>query len=937
MDKVTKFAQIILSELQQFENLEIAEYQSPIYTPEASKATELVHKNKLQMREEPFLSCVRVQEKLDSVEEWTERIYLVTRNFSPSDILPVIPNGMFVNLETPVGKVAEKKIDAEYTIMIGPKHRRVPKTFVVLEKNTFTPKKNQDKQFDGIDNHYFDADRNAYFQSLQELLAEIAEEFEPEEIIILPEPGTDGQGLLDSINDAERSERDKRARQSLKKQKRRKAIVGSMALKDNPILDDAQGDFARLPLASRFVLAGSPGTGKTTTLIRRLSFKSSAIHLQTTEDISLDSDRRVSWQMFTPNHLLRSYLKEAMNKAGLAAPDEQVTLWKDHRTVLGRRLKITTGDGGIFVKNSKEFYKDGSGAALIERALEFIGYFNDMALNDFFEAVELLTTNRPQADIISKENSGLTQDFNRFAAECWEIKTRIENRRLSDSDARTLLLIELFQPLKPLLAKLRGGLTALISKTIDDLIVKNPQMIEAVAEFIVETSQITESPEDAEDLPEEDEIEAIEDLTDDADAQPEEEEAEAEADLRVAARRLIRQTFARYAESVAGGRPFKIKRQVKIWELVGSHFTDLNLTEFIGKLGIPLPRRIFGHLDHERILLLIPMFYQQYRRQLVKSGRADEIFVEKTAEHIKNKRISLAELDVLIYFILRLAEKIFGDNKALLRETTKADFLEEIKEFYRTQIAVDEAADFSPVQLGAIYHLAHPEFKSVSFAGDLMQRATRYGITDWEQIKFISERLDVYELDISYRQTPVLLNVAAKLFENVVGSKPPFRTNYEDSEFNPPPLRFHSDSEDGLGDWVTGRILEIYKACGMLPSIEIFVPEESDIDRAYDIISDKLNEFSIDIDKCPGGVLGSGSQVRIFSIEYIKGLEFEGVFLLNIDEIEKKQPDLLIQYLYVGLTRATTYLSATYETEFPESIGFIEEDFKEGTWQLYER
>ena len=55
------------------------------------------------------------------------------------------------------------------------------------------------------------------------------------------------------------------------REKLKRKVIERLSLRDQPILDRYQGEVFRLPLDRRLVLLGPPGTGKTTTLIRRLA------------------------------------------------------------------------------------------------------------------------------------------------------------------------------------------------------------------------------------------------------------------------------------------------------------------------------------------------------------------------------------------------------------------------------------------------------------------------------------------------------------------------------------------------------------------------------------------------------------------------------------------------------------------------------------------
>lgn len=61
--------------------------------------------------------------------------------------------------------------------------------------------------------------------------------------------------------------------------------------------------------------------------------------------------------------------------------------------------------------------------------------------------------------------------------------------------------------------------------------------------------------------------------------------------------------------------------------------------------------------------------------------------------------------------------------------------------------------------------------------------------------------------------------------------------------------------------------------------------------------------------------------MRVFSIEHIKGLEFEAVFFADVDRLAEAQPELFDRYIYVGATRAATFLGLTCSApRMPEEL-----------------
>ena len=118
-----------------------------------------------------------------------------------------------------------------------------------------------------------------------------------------------------------------------------------MELRDQPILDQFQDSIFRLPLDSRLLLLGPPGTGKTTTLIRRLGQKLDVEFLAEDEELLIQNlggpsgtPHATSWLIFTPTALLQQYVKESLSREGVPASDRHVRTWTDYRRELSRSV-----------------------------------------------------------------------------------------------------------------------------------------------------------------------------------------------------------------------------------------------------------------------------------------------------------------------------------------------------------------------------------------------------------------------------------------------------------------------------------------------------------------------------------------------------------------------------------------------------------------------
>lgn len=125
-----------------------------------------------------------------------------------------------------------------------------------------------------------------------------------------------------------------------------------------------------------------------------------------------------------------------------------------------------------------------------------------------------------------------------------------------------------------------------------------------------------------------------------------------------------------------------------------------------------------------------------------------------------------------------------------------------------------------------------------------------------------------------------------------------------------------------LADWLADRITEVERAVRKLPSIAVFVDGDEQIDPLVNLLRPRLEERNIRIVGCKDGrVVGDRQEVRVFDVQHIKGLEFEGIFFVGIDHLAARLPEIFDRYFYVGVSRAATYLGVTCEAELPARAG----------------
>ena len=915
-------AKDIIAELDHFK----VDYESsiPIATPPKTRAEQevidsarktqaIVAQHMHELKNEPFIAYVKC------LWDQKETVFIFCRNYTPISLNPYKANSFFASYKSPLGRVIALDLDQQISV-----NGRSTK---VLEKTIFKPVK-FDEKWDGTDNQFNLQKGHISTESLRKLI----ELFTPSEIEELDE-----EEARKASEEATALE-ELRKRERVRQQSERRAIRQKLELIDRPILDQHQDKIFRLPLGSQIILTGAPGTGKTTTLVKRISQKSREEFLTEKEkkfleqkEINQPFDQDKQWVMFTPSDLLKAYLKEAMNKEGIAEPN--IATWETAQTRLARTgyldiLKVDGGSKGLFRLGRNEILARTQNRQLIQYTKRFEKYVKETVWKTCREVMRTLRTNKTNPKLLS----GLKSITGKYSQEA-----------LANTDKQVEFVYELAE-LQETFGELREDLKKDMEKLTDKVIQKKG-VLKAVVELLKkesnsETTQMTSEVED------EDEGESLEDF----EGISSWERSRAEQYQRVQAVNNIKLAIAWYVEWLARDR--KSTQSKKYWSIIQCMESVLEKqcveTAFGNeKMLVELGKR---HLDlrsispltkgYEILLNRIPVYYNRFRRMLLRE-KSIYLKADHTAD-IRENKLSRSEIDLLIFIMLKNARSIFNRQRNLLSSPwlpnqKQNQILENIREEYRVQVLVDEATDFSSLQLGCMFFLSHPLVNSFVLSGDPMQRVTNHGLADWQECDLFRKKFTTCMLDKNYRQSARLLQVAKNLYVQIMKKEAPFQTVYDENKNDPPPLQFNAKKDrDVLAEWLAERISEIYKIHGnRLPSIAIFVPEESDIAPLYDTLVDPLNSRAFELDQCIDGKVGDGEKVRIFSVKYIKGLEFQGAFLVDVDKIQRNSPDLVDKYLYVGLTRAAEFLGITYNGRFPSRLRAVRDQFHTSDWNDY--
>jgi Cdc6-like AAA superfamily ATPase len=843
----------------------------------ARRQIEAIHQQLRQdlyrVRDEPFVAYVLAEDEAGR----KVRLYFA-RGVPPGNVKGL--DGGLASYRAPLGRLAECPQGETLALELPGRREK----YTVLERTLLRPTKAAEG-WDGYDDRIEALDLLVTLESLRKFLSHLAAQAPPEDYLA---------ALLAEVEAAVA------IREGV-----RRGVIHRMSLRDQPTLDRYQGEIFRLPLNRRLMLTGPPGTGKTTTLIRRLAQKRSVLEVGEEERSLMPDEQHPqyfypdNWIMFTPTELLRQYLKEAFAQEGVAASDQRVRTWSEEQRFLGREVfrVLRSEQGGRFTLDEGLLgLMDISSACLMGLTDTFVSFFERTVVDQYSETLDTLVTS----------GDPLLVDLGRRVRQRAGDPQPIFSQ-LFDLTAFQDVLLEHTK-------SLADSADEVLRTAINRQLAKNRSFVDQLAEFLESLA------------PE------VVDEEDDDDAGPDDEATQATRDQRVLAVHVFRRALSARGRSLVEGRAVaRDSRNHQVLEWLGPAVPDDAALRSLGEMLQRLRCVRFLSETHRNLIQRVPAVYQRFRRMALREG----VWYRSDARSaIERGRVSSAEVDIMLLLMLRHARRLLTIGAGGgLREDTKIATLESIKERYVTQILVDEATDFSPVQLACMLELAHPIFRSFFACGDVLQRVTRWGVRDLAELRWVSPDFAMRQVDIGYRQSRRLVELAEAVARLGGATLPSLRPSEYVHDGDVPPLLGEGLQGSSLARWLCDRIREIERALGLVPSIAIFVDGDDRIDPLLDGLRPLLAEHNLNVVGCKEGrVIGMDSQIRIFDIQHVKGLEFEAVFFVGLDKLAARLDDLFDRFLFVGITRAATYLGITCEGTLPPALEALRSHFGDGGW-----
>lgn len=680
------------------------------------------------------------------------------------------------------------------------------------------------------------------------------------------------------------------------------ALISSKSeLKYRPILDPAQERIKRDNYynSTILVIEGGPGSGKTTTMIQRLKFLSDSIAVEDYGSILFKNQQEIirknliKWKFFSPNIFLRDYLQNAMQSEGLSNSIDSVEVLSTF--IIGAFDSIFTSKR--FRKITKYDSDSRNYIGTKTQNQKFINKIIETSYKNYLEQKKNVFNDLKNYCILSSDKNVVDSNILKI------------NDLLNDGITAykfTNYIGNYFQ------------INSTFDSTFNYFVNKQKNFSTQIVTRIYENSVLNDD--------------------------------------------ILFNYYLIYEEKQ------KFNDENHVLDLIEFSSNEKHIKEFVEDELFRL-LKLKLRADEEMILNVYPTFLGDYD-QLLSSNQIVQGLTDQ-------RRNAFSDFDQIVFdsFLIerekfRYEERNFFHNDYLKSEywsnneclnlidrcilvvclnkiysgleSLKNERLYKIEgyNYFKSQklhvIGIDEVTDFHPFEVLCIESFLESELSSMTICGDLMQRMTKRGIRDWSDYFSFDREFFVEQLNYSYRQGPKLLNAAYGLYGLTTTRSLNMKSVFDEYDIEPEPILFCNES---LESRLSFLINQIQKALNFYnnncPSIGVFVHEESDILLYSNELRKYMNSLTIKMQVvgCYNGRdLQIQNSIKIFSLGYIKGLEFDVVFLMDYDKmLMKRGKRFAYRNAYIGISRSSFHFGIISSS----SIGFeniVELFSKKSNW-----
>ena len=655
----------------------------------------------------------------------------------------------------------------------------------------------------------------------------------------------------------------------------------------DPIVDREQADIAYQPIDSVIVMLGAPGTGKTTTLTKRLRLKTYGSGLEEEESEAVAAAEvagmRDDWVLFTPTPLLRNYLVRSLEKLLPPEAASKITTWTDYRERL--------------LRGSLSWIREAGGKCVRTDPFTTAARRSPLQVNEAFEAFELKTLSTDVRSLCAELHQAADKSLGRWADALSEKAGR-----------RRILLSEVFCEIldaADFLSSCRRAIheesAAVIQSFADAAEASQEHFRERWVSFLLtQHAGFREA-----------------DTSDGAG------QKSGEAELAAA--------LAAYCRALAQSKAVPegaASERVQFLQLV---LPEAEKAKDAGRLLLQK-----AAIDQ---LLRLPETWLTRSVRRWKQFRQKEREAKKTKWFVKAKGsaagLSPLEADHLILHHLKALQDFLSDRRlqARLGEKLKPG----LNALCIKMVFVDEFTDFPPVQLAVMRRLAHPRLHSFFASGDFNQRLAPDGIHDEKELLAVLPQAEIKRLKTVYRQSRTLHDFAQKLLKAFDSRSTDDSSVSAEFASQPelemkPRLAEKKSSLDTEAVWAAESLAELLaRRKETVPSVAVFVPDQENVLPMAERLqaSDIVKQRGLLVEGCPEGVLSRADvRIGVYPMDCVKGLEFEAALLTGIDRLARHEGRLFGTRLYVAATRAACFFGVSC-SKLPSKLECLRDQFCE--------